>query len=429
MNPQDIVDACIERGADDVVCHVGSTTKKQIRFSNNAITASKVWDSISASIFIAKDSRVVVTSLDDMAQLDASLDQLFKLTRVLEPSEEYYGIAPGPYRYRAVPADETTTLEEDIIAQVISAADECRAAGVLYNTSSVEEVATSSGVRGNDEGSAIELSVRIFADAQASGHAVSCSRALSDFDPTGAAERAKDIALMSRNAVLGEEGKYNVLFSPLCFANLLDHMSFQASAFYVDSGLSFFKDKIGTPVGSELVTLYDDGVRPDGLNSSRYDEEGMPTQKTALIEKGVFKTYLHNTSTAHKYGTQSTANAGLIAPSPSNVVLQEGDMGVDELLAEMGDGLYITNTWYTRYQNYSTGDFSTIPRDGIFQVEKGEITAPIREIRISDNMLGILSRISGVGSDPQQIHWWETEHPTFTPHVCVDGVTITRSTG
>ncbi len=104
-------------------------------------------------------------------------------------------------------------------------------------------------------------------------------------------------------------------------------------------------------------------------------------------------------------------------------------MGVDELLSEMGDGLYITNTWYTRYQNYSTGDFSTIPRDGMFLVEKGEITTPIREIRISDNMLGILSRVSGVGSDSQQIHWWETEHPTFTPHVRVDGVTITRSTG
>jgi PmbA protein len=95
----------------------------------------------------------------------------------------------------------------------------------------------------------------------------------------------------------------------------------------------------------------------------------------------------------------------------------------------MKSGLYITNTWYTRYQNYATGDFSTIPRDGIFRVENGEVTSPVREIRISDNMLGILSRVSGVGSDTQQIHWWETERPTFTPNVLVSDVTITRSTG
>jgi PmbA protein len=429
VNPNDIVDACLERGADDVVCHVGTTTKKQIRFSNNAITASKIWDSVSASIFIAKDSRVVVTSLDDMAQLDATLDQLFKLARVLEPTEEYYGIAQGPFRYREVPAEVTDTKEEDIIEQVISIAGDCRAAGALYNTTSSEAVATSRGVQSNDGGSAIELSVRMFSDAKASGHAVSCSRTLSGFDPEGAAERARDIALRSRNAVLGKEGTYNVLFSPLCFANLLDHMSFQASAFYVDSGLSFFKDKIGQQVGSELVTLYDDGVRPDGLDSARYDEEGMPTKKTTVIENGILKTYLHNTSTAHKYGTESTANAGLIAPHPNNVVLQEGDMGVEELLSEMKSGLYITNTWYTRYQNYATGDFSTIPRDGIFRVENGEVTSPVREIRISDNMLGILSRVSGVGSDTQQIHWWETERPTFTPNVLVSDVTITRSTG
>jgi predicted Zn-dependent protease len=59
---------------------------------------------------------------------------------------------------------------------------------------------------------------------------------------------------------MGSEGRTDVLFSPLCFANLLDHMSFQLSAFYVDSGLSFFKGKVGSTVGSDRVTLLDDGT-------------------------------------------------------------------------------------------------------------------------------------------------------------------------
>jgi PmbA protein len=164
MNPQEIVDACLALGADDVVCHVGTTTKKQIRFANSAITASKLWDSVSASILVAKDQRVVATSLNDPSQLDATLDQIFKLTRVLGPNEAYRGIAKGPFTYRAVPVDTTETVEEDVIAQVFSVADECRAAGVLYNSLSSDEMATSSGAAGTDEGSAIELSVRMFAD-------------------------------------------------------------------------------------------------------------------------------------------------------------------------------------------------------------------------------------------------------------------------
>jgi PmbA protein len=148
-----------------------------------------------------------------------------------------------------------------------------------------------------------------------------------------------------------------------------------------------------------------------------------------VIEDGVLRTYLHNTSTARKYDTTTTANAGLIAPRPTNIVLSEGDHSFDELLAEMGTGLYITNTWYTRFQNYSTGDFSTIPRDGIFLVKNGEITASLKDIRVSENMIGLLSRIAAIGDRSEHIHWWEAETPTFTPAVMAKDVRITRSTG
>ncbi len=429
MNPDEVVQACLERGADDVVCHVGTTTRKQIRFANNEIIASKLWDSVSASIFMVKDKRIVVTSINDLLQMDATLDELFKLARVLEPNEEYYGIAKGPFKYRAVPVGDTSIVEEDVIRDVFSLADECRAAGVLYNTSGSEEVATSSGIVSNDEGSALELSVRMFADKQASGHAVSCARDLRNFDPEGACTRAKEIALQSRNAITGEEGKYDIIFSPLCFANLLDHMMIHTSAFYIDSGLSFLKDKIGDKVASDMVTLYDDGTHPEGLGSGRYDEEGVPCQKTAVIKEGILQTYLHNTSTAKKYKTSTTANAGLIAPSPTNVVLEEGDYSFDEMLSSLKDGMYVTNTWYTRYQNYSTGEFSTIPRDGMFLIKDGELSTPLKGIRISENMLNMLSNVAAVGNDTEHIQWWEAETPTFTPHVLIKDVRITRSTG
>ena len=67
--------------------------------------------------------------------------------------------------------------------------------------------------------------------------------------------------------------------------------------------------------------------------------------------------------------------------------LDAGDVSKDELFEDVKKGLYLTNTWYTRFQNYAKGDFSTIPRDGIFLIEKGKIKQSLKDLRISDNAL------------------------------------------
>ena len=98
------------------------------------------------------------------------------------------------------------------------------------------------------------------------------------------------------------------------------------------------------------------------------------------------------------------------------------------MIADIQDGLYITNLWYTRFQNYQTGDFSTIPRDAIFRIKDGKIVGAVKDIRVSENMLNILANIKHIGNDPQQIRWWEVGIPIITPHVVVKDVNITKST-
>jgi len=74
------------------------------------------------------------------------------------------------------------------------------------------------------------------------------------------------------------------------------------------------------------------------------------------------------------------------------------------------------------------GIFSTIPRDGMFLIENGEIKKPVRRLRLSDNLLRIYSNISAIGKDVEQIYWWEVSTPTFTPTVKVKDCTITAAT-
>jgi len=103
-------------------------------------------------------------------------------------------------------------------------------------------------------------------------------------------------------------------------------------------------------------------------------------------------------------------------------------MGKDELLKETRRVLYLTNTWYTRFQNYVKGDFSTIPRDGIFLIENGEIKQPLKDVRLSDNALNLLNNIAGISKERKHVHWWGEAHPpSLAPYLLIKNVHITKS--
>jgi PmbA protein len=94
----------------------------------------------------------------------------------------------------------------------------------------------------------------------------------------------------------------------------------------------------------------------------------------------------------------------------------------------VGDGLYLTNNWYTRFQNYQTGDFSSICRDGAFEIKNGKIARSVKGFRISDNMPRILQSITALSKERKWIRWWEVPIPVYLPHMIVEDVGITRAT-
>lgn len=428
INASQIVSDAVTMGADDAVCKVIHEKSQQVRFSNNEITAAKEYNSVKAKIFVAKGKKKAQFTLENVKDIGEDLKKSVKFLDKMQENKDYYGIAKGPFAYRKKICDKNIA-DADVVElafRAIEAREAERLAGVLYTRYQTVDLATPY-TEAADEQSFIEISVRAFHD-ESSGHAVNCSSTLKDFDGEKASREASDLAKKAVSPNLGKKGRYDIVFTPLCFGTLLDSGMYSLSAFFVDSGISFFRDKMGEKVASELVTVVNDGVLPEGIYTARFDEEGVPTQRTALIEQGVLQNFLHNTSTAVKFETETTGNAGLDIPEPQNLLIGEGDYSVDELIQEVKTGLMVTNTWYTRFQNYMTGDFSTIPRDAILKIEDGEITGSVKNIRISDNMLRILNSISGLGNSAQQIHWWECEYPVFSPYCLVKDVTVTTST-
>ena len=116
-----------------------------------------------------------------------------------------------------------------------------------------------------------------------------------------------------------------------------------------------------------------------------------------------------------------------MAPDAHNLILDPGQSSLDDLIDAAHDGLYITNNWYTRFQNYRTGDFSTIIRDGAFRIVNGKIAAPLKGLRLSDNMIRIIQSTKAMTRERHWIKWWEVNTPTLTPYALTEGVGITTA--
>jgi PmbA protein len=377
---------------------------------------------------------LVATQIQNFRNVDKTIERLFKLAKVSKKNPTYGGVAKGTFKYPQPRADKNLRELENPSEYVLTAIEAAKkeaganvnAGGILFTKYADIYLVSSEGPSGCDARSAIELSIRAFSQTDASGHGVECCSSLKDFKPSRAGEKAGKIAQWAKNPKQGKEGKYDVIFDPLFFGSMLSTWGGMASAFSVMIKLSVFVDKIGEKVASDIVTIRDKPTEYS-VNSRVFDDEGFPIQENIFIDKGVLKTYLHNTSTAKIFKTKTTGNAGLIQPTPWNTEMDPGNVSKDELFHEVKRGLYLTNTWYTRFQNYATGDFSTIPRDGIFLIEDGEITQSLKDLRLSDNILRLLKQIAGISKERQHVHWWlEADPPSLAPYVLAEGVQMTK---
>jgi len=155
---------------------------------------------------------------------------------------------------------------------------------------------------------------------------------------------------------------------------------------------SFLEGKIGEIIGSDLVTVTDDGLIPGAAGTKPFDGEGVPTRKTVVIENGILKSYLMDTYSAKKLGMKSTGNSS----GPNNFYLAAGTSKPEDIIKSVDKGLFLTGTIGFGMVP-TTGDISR----GAFGlwIEKGELAYPVAEITISGNLGQLLKGIEMVGDD------------------------------
>lgn len=426
-----------KKGADDIVLSLAEEQAQMIKFANNKIAKTGSEEMAVLGIFVTKDKKIIETSLKNITkeEIEKTASKIMKFIKNIPKNNDYYGIAKGPFKYSKIDKCYDPKLANINAPQLVELGIETavsegaeRTNGTLMAQEVDHYLLTSENVAAQDKSTYTYYSIRALTNKAGSGHLTSSSRMLNSLDIEKTSAKAAQLAVQSNNPLEIDQKKYDVLFTPMSASNILDCVGSFSSIFNVECGMSCFKDMLNQQVASPLVTLKDDATLANGLDSYKFDAEGVPSQTTTIIDKGILKSYLHNTSTAKKYKTKSTGNAGLISPSPSNIILQEGKNSYNKLVESMDKGIIITNVWYTRFQDYTKGDFSTIPRDACFLVEDGTISFPIKNIRVSDNIINILKSISDLGSDVVQVKNWETETPIILPSFIAKDINITKPT-
>ncbi len=427
-----IMGEALRQDFSDVIVNAVSGDTRQIRFSENNIDIFNRWTETNFQLFLVREKKVVATTAKGIADYREVLENARKTADVSTPNEEYAGIARSTSarncytkERKAPDADLSGLVHDSINSAAGNGSTGC--AGSLYNTFYTRFLITSSGIKRRESSASYYFSIRCFAGDGASGHSVVTSLSRSKFRPEKAALKASALARAALNPTEGQEGRFDTVLDPMVVAVLASQVGNMASAYAVISGFSCFAGKIGRKVASPLVTIEDDATRR--LYGFRaFDDEGVAVRRTPIIKGGVLKSYLHNTSTAKKFGTRSTGNAGLIAPESLMLSMKEGKSTQDDMIGDVRNGLYINNTWYTRYSNYARGDFSTIPRDAIFLIRRGEIAGSVRGIRVTENLISLMQRISDISREREHLSWWgESETPSTVPYAAVRRLNVTRS--
>ncbi|MGC1853166.1 MAG: metallopeptidase TldD-related protein, partial [Solirubrobacterales bacterium] len=185
----------------------------------------------------------------------------------------------------------------------------------------------------------------------------------------------------------------------------------------------------GEEVAGEAFVLYDDGLDPAGFATAPIDAEGTPRRRTALIEAGRLRTFLHDSYTARRGGGASTGNAGRSgyrAPpgvSASNLVVAPGGASLDELLREAGEGVYVSDVAGLHSGvNPVTGVFS-VGASG-WAIRGGARAEPLREFTIASDLVSMLRAVRAAGSEPR---WVPFGGSISTPPLLIGEMTVSGS--
>ena len=268
-----------------------------------------------------------------------------------------------------------------------------------------------------------------------SGIGQASARTLDGFSPDKIGSDAAQMCVNSANPGIPETQTTSIIFEPLAVGEILYFVLGPNFALKTFSEKKSCFPKIGEKIAANDLNILDDPHMPDSLGAKSFDDEGVPTKPTHYIRNGVFESTYTDLYNAYKEKSTTTGNAcrpgiplgrasnPIPVSAPHNLTISPGAKSRDEIIRETKNGILVSRLWYTYAVNPIKGDFSCTARSGIWQIQNGKITNPIKPVRIIHSLPKLLQNISGIGNNSKTVLPW-AGLPVTCPTIRCDGISI-----
>jgi len=290
-----------------------------------------------------------------------------------------------------------------------------QAMAMVYAATISLAIVNTKGIKAYDKGTGFVAYSTVKAksgDEEASGVDFLFSRTFTkDLQPIGVNVSKRAIECLGRKAlpekyvgpVVFENTSWNELFSAIFTHGI--------SALNVQENRSVYKGKIGSQIAKESISVVDDGTLPEGFGTTKVDDEGVPRQKTTIIEKGVLRDFLYDNYSAKREKRESSGNAsrqrlfGATAYAnqptirPSNLLIKPGKATLEGLMNEVKNCVLVKGSLIgAAHSNAITGDFS-VTAENAFKIENGTVAYPLKPCTVAGNLYEALNSVVAVGND------------------------------
>lgn len=418
-----------KRGLSEAEAFLVSNRVLTVRLVNNAVFESKGVHDVGVGLRVLKGSMLGFSSTADLSRgsLEKLVDAALATAKARKLPFKYSFPKPSKVpkvsgvhdkRLAGLPSEKAVDLAYDMVEASLGHSKKVvDNAGVLNIVDYETLVLNTHGVSAENCGTFFEASLSATAKSGkdvSEGSDATAGRSLKELKPKGVGEKAAEMAVSGLKAKKLKADTYTVILDYEPTHALIGYLSMLVSPLFAKLFSPLLLDKVGKKVASSQVTLIDDPLMPNGVGSAPVDDEGTPSKKNVIIDKGVLKTFVYDSfyGTMEKKRTTASAVRESLAvgvssfpgknyncenvPVPRNAYFEVGKWKREEILEETKNGLLVRRFHYTRLTNPTRGDFTSILRMGLLAVKNGEVVGAVAKSRLLDNLLSMLQNVDAV---------------------------------
>ncbi|MBS0481688.1 MAG: TldD/PmbA family protein [Proteobacteria bacterium] len=424
-------------GADaaDAIYAGSSSESVQVRLGALEDVERSESEHLDLRVFVGRRSASIGSSDLTEAALAELADRAVAMARAA-PDDLYAGLAPddllarGPWPDLDLrdPAEPSPHMLRE---RALAAEDAARAVAGVTNSEGgaasasarVFALATSHGFVGSSSGTGHSISATVVAgegSAMQRDYAWRSARHLADLPSAEEIGRMAGERAVSRlNPGRPPSGPIPVVFDPRVGGTLIGHLVGAMAGSAIARRASFLLDRDGARLFAPGVVVIDDPLRQRGLASRAFDGEGLPTAARHLVDDGSVTGWLMDSAAARQLGGRPTGHAvrgagGAPGVSPSNLHLAPGALSVAELIADIAEGVLVTEL-IGQGVNGVTGDYSRGASG--FRIINGEIARPAAEFTVAGNLIAMFAALTPAND----LEWHRSVN---VPTIRVDGMTV-----